>query len=82
MKKSMASLATLLLAAGAAFSLMACGGGAAPTRTDDQLDFTHECNGGSAGFTLTVNGTNLTNRATVLWNGAGRTTTFVSKRTE
>jgi uncharacterized protein (TIGR03437 family) len=33
---------------------------------------------GGAGFTLTVNGSNFVNGATVLWNGANRTTTFVS----
>jgi serine protease len=33
---------------------------------------------GSAGFTLTVNGQNFASDATVLWNGATRTTTFVS----
>jgi hypothetical protein len=33
---------------------------------------------GGAGFTLTVNGTNFVNGSTVLWNGANRTTTFVS----
>ncbi len=33
---------------------------------------------GGASFTLTVNGTNLVNGSTVLWNGSSRTTTFVS----
>ncbi len=33
---------------------------------------------GGAGFTLTVNGSNLVNGAVVRWNGAARTTTFVS----
>ena len=33
---------------------------------------------GSAAFTLTVNGTNFVNGSVVRWNGANRTTTFVS----
>jgi hypothetical protein len=33
---------------------------------------------GGAAFTLTVNGSNFVNGATVRWNGADRTTTFVS----
>jgi hypothetical protein len=33
---------------------------------------------GSAAFTLTVNGTNFGSQAVVNWNGAARTTTFVS----
>jgi len=33
---------------------------------------------GSAGFTLTVNGTGFTASSTVNWNGSGRATTFVS----
>jgi YVTN family beta-propeller protein len=33
---------------------------------------------GSATFTLTVNGSSFVSGATVLWNGAARTTTFVS----
>jgi hypothetical protein len=33
---------------------------------------------GSAGFTLTVNGTGFASGAVVNWNGSGRTTTFVS----
>jgi Hydrazine synthase alpha subunit middle domain/IPT/TIG domain len=33
---------------------------------------------GGASFTLTVNGTNFANNAAVQWNGANRTTTFVS----
>jgi hypothetical protein len=33
---------------------------------------------GGAGFTLTADGTNFVSGATVLWNGAPRTTTFVS----
>jgi len=33
---------------------------------------------GSAGFTLTVNGSNFVNGSVVRWNGAARTTTFVS----
>lgn len=33
---------------------------------------------GGAGFTLTVNGTGFINGSTVQWNGANRTTTFVS----
>ncbi|HEX4945114.1 MAG TPA: hypothetical protein VFZ34_00435 [Blastocatellia bacterium] len=33
---------------------------------------------GSASFTLTVNGTNFNNNSVVQWNGAARTTTFVS----
>src|SRR5205823_6632599 len=33
---------------------------------------------GSPGFTLTADGTNFAPGATVLWNGASRTTTFVS----
>jgi hypothetical protein len=33
---------------------------------------------GGATFTLTVNGTNFVNGAVIRWNGAGRTTTFVS----
>lgn len=33
---------------------------------------------GGAGFTLTVNGSNFVNGASVRWNGASRTTTFVS----
>lgn len=33
---------------------------------------------GGAAFTLTVNGTNFVNGSTVRWNGADRTTTFVS----
>lgn len=33
---------------------------------------------GAAGFTLTVNGSNFASNATVRWNGANRTTTFVS----
>ncbi len=33
---------------------------------------------GSAGFTLTVNGTNFVSTSKVRWNGADRTTTFVS----
>ena len=35
-------------------------------------------NAGSAGFTLTVYGTSFVSGATVLWNGASRTTTFIS----
>lgn len=35
-------------------------------------------NSGSAAFTLTVNGTNFVNGSVVRWNGADRTTTFVS----
>jgi hypothetical protein len=31
-----------------------------------------------AAFTLTVNGSNFVSGATVIWNGAARTTTFVS----
>jgi thermitase len=34
--------------------------------------------GGGAGFTLTANGVNFENGATVRWNGVARTTTFVS----
>src|SRR5204862_8143989 len=33
---------------------------------------------GGPAFTLTANGTNFVTGATVLWNGAARTTTFVS----
>src|SRR5439155_21966288 len=33
---------------------------------------------GSAAFTLTADGNNFVSGATVLWNGAARTTTFVS----
>jgi hypothetical protein len=33
---------------------------------------------GSAAFTLTVNGSNFGSQAVVNWNGAARTTTFVS----
>jgi hypothetical protein len=33
---------------------------------------------GSAGFTLTVNGTGFANGSTVCWNGSARATTFVS----
>ncbi len=33
---------------------------------------------GGAGFTLTVNGSNFINGSTVQWNGASRTTTYVS----
>ena len=33
---------------------------------------------GSSGFTLTVNGSNFVNGASVNWNGSSRTTTFVS----
>jgi hypothetical protein len=33
---------------------------------------------GSAGFTLTVNGSNFVNGSTVYWNGSARSTTFVS----
>lgn len=33
---------------------------------------------GSPAFTLTVNGTNFSSNATVNWNGAAQTTTFVS----
>jgi len=33
---------------------------------------------GGAAFTLTVNGTNFVNGSTVRWNGANRTTTYVS----
>jgi hypothetical protein len=33
---------------------------------------------GSSAFTLTVNGTNFGSQAVVNWNGAARTTTFVS----
>ncbi|MFN8506419.1 MAG: hypothetical protein U0547_02480 [Dehalococcoidia bacterium] len=35
-------------------------------------------NAGSAGFTLTVYGTSFVSGATVLWNGANRSTTFIS----
>jgi hypothetical protein len=34
---------------------------------------------GSAGFTLTVNGTGFVNGSTVYWNGSPRATTFVSR---
>jgi hypothetical protein len=33
---------------------------------------------GGAGFTLTVNGSNFVNGASVLWNGSARSTTFVN----
>jgi hypothetical protein len=33
---------------------------------------------GSSAFTLTVNGTNFGSQAVVNWNGAARTTTFIS----
>ena len=33
---------------------------------------------GGAGLTLTINGSNFVNGASVLWNGSSRTTTFVS----
>ena len=33
---------------------------------------------GSAGFTLTINGSNFINGSTVRWNGANRPTTYVS----
>ena len=36
---------------------------------------------GSAGFTLTVTGTNFISSSVVQWNGAGRTTTYVSATT-
>ncbi|MBS1807706.1 MAG: hypothetical protein JST84_05905 [Acidobacteria bacterium] len=34
---------------------------------------------GDLGFTIMVNGDNFTNKSTVQWNGAGRTTRFISK---
>ncbi|MEY4905514.1 MAG: hypothetical protein RLZZ292_3329, partial [Bacteroidota bacterium] len=49
---------------------------ATPTTTSISPSSTTE---GSAGFTLTVNGTNfVSGSSTVTWNGATRTTTFVS----
>src|SRR6266436_8780092 len=38
----------------------------------------NSCLAGSPQFTLTVNGTNFVNGATVNWNGSALTTTFVS----
>jgi hypothetical protein len=38
----------------------------------------HEIYANSPGFTLTVNGTNFVNGATVRWGGTNRTTTFIS----
>jgi hypothetical protein len=35
-------------------------------------------NSGGPAFVLTVNGTNFNNNATINWNGAAQTTTFVS----
>src|SRR5208282_1867784 len=48
-----------------------------PVPTAGSLSPTGAIAGGPA-FTLTVNGTNFVNGATVLWNGSARTTTFVS----
>ena len=50
---------------------------AAPAATLTSLSPSSAAAGGGA-FTLTVNGTGFVNGATVRWNGAARTTTFVS----
>ncbi len=49
-----------------------------PTPTITSLNPTSATAGGGLAFTLTVNGTNFLSGATVQWNGAGLTTTFVS----
>ncbi len=48
-----------------------------PVPTTSSLSPTSAIAGG-AGFTLTVNGSNFVNGATVLWNNSSRATTFVS----
>jgi hypothetical protein len=50
---------------------------ASPVPTTTSVSPTSASAGGAA-FTLTVNGTNFVNGSTVRWNGANRTTTFVS----
>ena len=53
------------------------GGGAPPPSTPTLSSLSpSSAPAGSAGFTLTVTGTNFVSGSTVLWNGAARTTSF------
>ena len=61
--------------AGATFSIT--GGGTNPVPVATSLAPSSVA-AGSAAFTLTVNGSNFINGSVVRWNGASRTTTFVS----
>ncbi|MFZ0770376.1 MAG: IPT/TIG domain-containing protein [Candidatus Sulfotelmatobacter sp.] len=80
----MKRISTLLLAALAAFTL-ACGysskattpavAGSMPSITELAPD---NVNSGEPAFILTVNGANFSNNATINWNGAAQTTSYVS----
>lgn len=76
----------LALVAGAALAVVfaACGGGTSsaptannPVPTLSSIDPSSAV-AGSGSFTLTVNGSNFISGSVVRWNGANRTTTFVS----
>jgi hypothetical protein len=61
----------------ASFVQVAAAVGANPVPVSTSLNPTSATAGGAA-FTLTVNGSNFINGSVVRWNGANRTTTFVS----
>jgi hypothetical protein len=80
MKTAKAIFLAALLAAG-----LACGYSSKPSTPAAQGTIPNiaelmpdNANSGSAGVVLTVNGTNFNSNATINWNGAALTTTFVS----
>jgi len=72
---SAASVAVFTLGGGTSGSSTLTIGAAAPTLTSVSPS---AVTAGGAAFTLTVNGSNFLNGATVMWNGTARTTTYVS----